>query len=118
MTITREGTFESSISQLLQVTAEQGEPALTFSCSSDGVPRPTLMWRGQDGGTALPSGVAAWNTPATGVSLNLVWSRDLLYTDSGQYLCTAKNSNGSSTARLDLFVRREYICTVEPLSDT
>lgn len=39
--------------------------------------------------------------------MELLWSRRLEFTDTGRYLCTAVNSNGSSTATLDLLVRCE-----------
>ena len=102
--INQEGTPGNSFTnQILEVTAEQDDPAPTFSCSSDGVPTPILSWGGLNGG-ALQTGVTQ-QIPSDRDSLDLVWGRSLAYTDSGQYPCNAVNSNGSSTATLDLLVR-------------
>ena len=102
--ITREGTTQSSNNGILQVTAEQGDLAPTFSCSADGSPPPTISWGGQDGGVALPNEVSQTTSSQNQA---LVWSRPLEYEDSGQYLCSAMNSVGSSAATLDLLVRSE-----------
>ena len=99
-----DGSEVTSEDEVLQVTAEEGDSAPTFSCSSEGAPQPTLSWRGQDGGVALPSGVTM---APTSQNLALVWSRALQYTDSGNYVCNASNSVGSSAVRLELLVRCE-----------
>ncbi len=109
-TIVREETAKISLHQVFQVIAEEGEPAPTFSCFSDGSPPPTLSWEGQDGGVALPNGVAL--VPRR-QNLALMWNRVLEYTDSGSYVCTASNGVGAaSSVRLELLVRREckYVC--------
>ena len=55
----------------------------------------------------LPSGITHQYSPSDRSSLDLVWGRGLLYTDSGWYTCNAVNSNGSSVATLELLVRGE-----------
>jgi len=75
----------------LSMSATQGDPRLTFSCSSDGVPLPEITW---ERGISLPSGVI----PSSDGQLS--WNRLLHYADSGQYQCRAGNSEGNSTARI------------------
>ena len=107
------GIGETSLNGLLQVDMEHGDSAPSFSCLGEAVPTPTFTWGRQDGGgVALPSGVRTVMRDDDNVEL--VWSRSVDYADSGHYLCTAANSNGLSTATLDLLVRRESVAKASP----
>ena len=84
--------------------AEQGDAALTISCSSSGFPQPDLSWTRTEGGEEIPSMV----TPVlNGDRLNLEWNRPLMFSDSGRYSCRGENDQGDDTAMLDLFVARK-----------
>ncbi len=95
------------MNQLLSVISEDGDPAPTFSCTSDGFPLPTLTWSVMGGGD-LPSGVVVSTVSPRRI---LLWTRPLGYRDSGRYECTAQNSRGTSRTILDLLVQRK--CSVE-----
>ena len=106
--IMRDKTTETSVNQLLQVVADEGDPAPAFTCSANGWTKPTLLWERQNGGVALPSRVALIRS---GQNQTLAWHRTLEYTDSGNYTCNIYATNGVliTSARLELLVRRE--CT-------
>ena len=101
-TVKNVATSDTSINQLLEVTAEEGDPAPEFSCSSDGFPVPMVTWIRRDSGGHFPSGVV--QTQQT-----LTWSRDLIYTDSGDYECIAQNTNGLSKVTLNLLVKSKLL---------
>ncbi len=48
----------------------------------------------------------------------LVWERLLEYSDSGQFKCTAFNSNGTSSAALNISVIRKYIYSLMLYSES
>lgn len=96
----RPGTAQISGGPILRVRAMRGDRALNFSCLSEGSTSLSITWVGKDGGTTLPDGVER-------ESSDLVWNRNMQYTDSGQYLCNISGDNEVSTATLDLFVRRK-----------
>ena len=86
-----------------------GDEGPTFSCTADGYLRPVLLWRRGDG-LPLPDGVDSVNVSGREQPvLELRWSRNLRFTDSGSYVCMAVNDNGTSTAELDVLVRRKSI---------
>ena len=93
-----------SVSGILKVVAEEGDPGPAFTCSGDGFPVPGSIWGGQNGGVTFPSGVSRVEEMQNSV---LLWARALQYTDSGNYTCNAANSAGTSSATLELLVRRE-----------
>ena len=98
---------ERTRGQYLRVFFEQGDSAPTFSCSfSTSFTSPTTtMWVGPNGN--FPSGVRQINS-ANNIQ-NLTWNREILDQDTGRYKCIAQNSQGNSTAILDLFVNRKSI---------
>lgn len=101
-------TTRTSISEMLQVVAEEGDTAPTFRCTS--IPLSSLMharWGGRNGGLELPSEVIRRDVPDS-QSLDLVWNRPLRYLDSGQYMCNVIFTDGETVATLDLIVRCMY----------
>lgn len=102
-TVTDHGTGKMSLNQRLEVTMQEGDPAFTFSCSSDGFPIPTLTWTGPGSGGGFPSGVGVVQNRLNSQQ-TLVWNRNLVYTDSGSYVCAAQNSKNTSTVTLTLLV--------------
>ncbi len=95
--------------RVIQVVMNQGDSISDSSCYSSSILPTKLSWdvAGEDS-AVLPSGVKEYHDKAIKV-LNLVWSRPLVFSDSGQYSCTALNKNGANTAKLDLLVRREWL---------
>ena len=105
LTIINYVTAQISSNERLNVTAQHDDPPLTLSCSTV-VAIPILTWRGPN---RLPSGVILHTSPDA-YSVDLVWERNLLYSDSGQYVCGVIGSS-IATAVLDLLVTGKHRCT-------
>ncbi len=84
----------------LNLTRQDGDPRVIFSCISEGFPNPTVTWSRAGG---LPLGIASRKSNS---ELLLEWNRNLLYTDSGEYICTSWNNVGKNTSMIILLVER------------
>lgn len=81
-----------------------GDQGPQFSCSASGYFIPEVTWTFK-GSEDLPPGVEVSAEDEEGrVVRKLVWKRQLEYTDSGQFKCTAANDNGTSTAAINITV--------------
>ena len=108
--------------QPLYLAFDDGDPAPTIVCSVDGHPPPTTVWT-RDDGRDLPSGIS--QIPQSNGQVHLRWLRPMEFTDSGFYVCRASNSNGTSTAMLEVLVESKcymymhyYIHTLYVLLDS
>ncbi len=88
----------ASSTQGLNLTRQDGDPRVIFSCISEGFPNPTVTWSRAGG---LPMGVAARKSNS---ELLLEWNRNLLYTDSGEYICTSQNNVGTNAVKINFLV--------------
>lgn len=88
------------------VNIDVGSSAVNISCSTYSVLPTQLTWSSRNEDNSIPSGISLISLGAQ--VLNLVWTRPSLYTDSGEYMCTATNTRGSNTATINLLVSSEY----------
>ena len=95
--------------QQLYLIFDDGAPGPTITCSADGYLPPFVEWI-KGNGRGLPHGISQ-NVSSNGeVAVQLRWEREMDFTDSGSYVCRASNSNGTSTATLELLVQSKYAC--------
>jgi len=98
----RTGRVSSGVE--LRAVEVHGTAAISFTCFSDST-LDDIKWGSLSGGGILPDGVS--QNATTEGSVDLVWSREISYMDSGQYQCNVNSIHGVSTTKLDLLVTRE-----------
>ena len=88
-------------------------PAL-FSCTADGVPRPTISWLRRDNGTEVDvttdSNVQINNAPINRTIVSNLTFNEAQPVRSGVYICVASNLLGSATEMAQLTVNGRCAC--------
>lgn len=96
---------------ILQVTLDHGAPAPMISCISSRSTQTDLTWTKDTVNGILPSGVAqSYEFLPNRQHQRLVWTRNLLYSDTGRYSCTSSTRHEiDARPEMDLTVRSESI---------
>ncbi|XP_068182130.1 leucine-rich repeat, immunoglobulin-like domain and transmembrane domain-containing protein 3a [Antennarius striatus] len=102
----------SVMTSATKITSSLGSNVL-LRCDATGFPTPTLYWT-KSGGSPVNNTVQ--ESPGEGIRWSILSLHGIMYKDSGNYSCKAKNVAGKAEATISLSVAGSISTTLPPLS--